>query len=75
MQSGGAFAAHTIGRGTAGKGMGVGVYDGEAGSGMGFASAEDFCQRYVCAHHEAADRELYVPECGCDQIQGYAAVK
>ena len=38
----GAFAAHAIDRGVAGKGMGVGVYDGEAGSGMGFASAEGF---------------------------------
>ena len=42
VPSGGAFAAHTIGRGTAGKGMGVGVYDGEVGSGMGFTSAEGF---------------------------------
>ena len=50
VPSGGAFAAHTIGRGTAGKGMGVGVYDGEAGSGMGFASAEGFLPEVcVCA--------------------------
>lgn len=48
--SGGAFAAHAIDRGIAGKGMGVGVYDGEAGSGMVSLLQRDFCQRYVCAH-------------------------
>lgn len=34
-------------------------------------SARGMCVRIA----GAADRELYVPECGCDQIQGYAAVK
>ena len=61
VPSGGAFAAHTIGRGTAGKGMGVGVYDGEAGSGMGFASAEGFLPEvYVCA-----SRGLLTGSCMC----------
>lgn len=46
----GCFAAHAIDRGIAGKGMGVGVYDGEAGSGMVSLLQRDFCQRYVCAH-------------------------
>lgn len=49
--SGGAFGVHMIGRGVAGKGMSLGVYDGEAGAGMGFASAEGFLPEVcVCVH-------------------------
>ena len=51
MLSGGAFGVHMIGRGVAGKGMSLGVYDGEAGAGMGFASAEGLLPEVcVCVH-------------------------
>lgn len=42
----------------------------------GFRFCRGISARGMCVRIAgAADKELYVPECGCDQTQGYAAVK
>lgn len=42
---------------------------------MSFAPAEISARSTYECNVGVADRMLYVPECGCDQTQGYAAVK
>lgn len=56
--------------------MRVGVSDGEVGVENGLCFCRGISARGTHVHSAgAADRVLYVPECGCDQTQGCAAVK